>query len=142
MIDTVGTMITGSFINEKLTGPGQMKSEGGMVYDGIFENGTLCGKGTLTWTSPDNRELKFSGIFDGKSFVSGKFEVKLNKAPVQTIEGVFNVSFIGVEGSIEEDSPDSVGDESGPTTKMAKLEETKQAENLVGVLNETKKLKS
>ena len=59
-----------------------MRSEGGMVYEGVFENGTLSGKGILTWTSPDNRELKFNGIFDGKSFVSGKFEVKLNKATV------------------------------------------------------------
>ncbi len=36
-----------------------------MVYDGLFENGALCGKGTLTWTSLDNRELKFNGIYDG-----------------------------------------------------------------------------
>lgn len=82
MIDSQGGLITGTFVNEKVSGSGELKSQG-MAYSGDFKDGKLCGKGTLSWTSPDNRQLKFNGVTDGAQFVSGKFEVRLNDQIVQ-----------------------------------------------------------
>jgi hypothetical protein len=95
VIDAEGTMITGGFINEKISGPGELKSST-TQYSGEFKNGAIFAKGILQWSSADNRQLKWSGITDKTLFVSGKFEVRLNDQLVQTVEGTFNVPSEGV----------------------------------------------
>lgn len=64
-----------------------------MQYSGEFKDGVVFSKGILTWTSPDNRQLKWNGTFDGTQFGVGKLEVRLNDQLVHTIEGTFNLSF-------------------------------------------------
>lgn len=82
----------GAFIDEKLTGPGELKTQD-MAYSGEFKDGKFSGKGTITWTSPDNRSLKYQGTTDGTQFLTGKFEVKLNDQVVQVMDGQFNIPF-------------------------------------------------
>lgn len=77
LIDADSTIVTGAFKDEKVMGPGELKSKT-MQYSGDFKEGAIFGKGILTWTSSDNRQLKWNGLTDGSQFVSGKFEVRLN----------------------------------------------------------------
>jgi len=79
LIDASGTIVTGAFKDEKIEGPGELKSSyAGLQYTGEFKDGYLSAKGILYWTSADNRQLKWSGVTDGTTFLSGKFEVRLN----------------------------------------------------------------
>lgn len=81
MIDAAGNTLTGNFASERLTGTGELKSQQ-VQYSGEFKDGVVNGKGILTWTSADNRALKFNGTIDPTQFVAGKLEVKLNDAIV------------------------------------------------------------
>ena len=62
MIDANGTIVTGAFKDDKITGPGELKAKS-MTYSGDFKAGAIA-KGILTWTSHDNRQLKWNGIAD------------------------------------------------------------------------------
>ncbi len=59
LIDTNGNQISGSFLNQKISGNGELKS-GSLIYSGDFKDGEICGKGTFTWTK-DDLQVKFAG---------------------------------------------------------------------------------
>lgn len=66
--------VTGSFVNDMIEGQGELKC-GTAIYAGEFKKGLISGKGTLTW-STNGLQLKFNGIFDSLTCISGKFEIK------------------------------------------------------------------
>lgn len=74
LIDVNGNILTGSFQNNKLTGTGDLKSNA-LNYQGDFKDGDLSGKGSFTWVK-NEFQLKFAGICQDNTFLSGKFEVK------------------------------------------------------------------
>lgn len=101
MIGINGTTVTGSFVDEKINGAGELKSESAN-YSGDFKDGVISGKGSLLWSN-QTRQLKFTGLFDSVNFISGKLEIK-DGDQVKNIEGLFEVPFINqvVQANFEE----------------------------------------
>ncbi len=91
LIDSLGNQISGAFINQKLSGQGELKSSS-LTYQGDFKDGEICDKGTFNWIK-DEFKLKFAGTSQDRTFVQGKFEVKKDSTVVSSFEGIFNVPF-------------------------------------------------
>lgn len=61
MIDADGNMVTGNFVNEKINGPGELKTSGGLSVSGEFKDGELSGKCVVQWVFED-LSYKFNGV--------------------------------------------------------------------------------
>jgi hypothetical protein len=64
MIDADGNSVTGAFVNEKVNGPGELKTSGGLSISGVFKDGELSGKCVIQWVATDF-EYKFKGVCAG-----------------------------------------------------------------------------
>ena len=74
MIDSDGNQVTGAFVDEKIHGPGELKTKEGLTVSGDFVEGELSGKCVVQMTF-NELQYKFNGVVSEKGW-DGKFEIK------------------------------------------------------------------